>query len=240
MVLLFYLLSIIVPIKIVYIPFIILLFAIPNSAFRSRNVKSLFILLCIIGLIVVITVSSPALLSLFDQNESNSSSFEFIQSTNNNTVWNIVSEPIKYIKVLLNSIYSNFNDYYIYTAIGGRLSGLSIVIKNEYILGILILFILSIYSSDNTMRINRKDKTLFVFTFVAVMLLILASGYILTRNDYDIIQCVQGRYFIPILLLTPIVLHSDKSKASINDSCYLIVYVLLQVGVIHNLIIATL
>lgn len=106
---------------------------------------------------------------------------------------------------------------YIVTGLCGNSLGMMNIDTSEVFICfcIIIYTILVFAKNENEVKINLITKLVLLFTFVITTLLIYTSVYVQwTLVNNPVVIGVQPRYFLPIILLTPIFL--DNKKLSIN------------------------
>lgn len=216
--------------KIVYLPLCLLLLLIPKEKFKNSKRKYLTIIL----LLLFVTVINIGWLSIAS-NYLNSSS-----TTSNLQKDFIFNHPFKYIDIM----FLTFNDYilkFIYEIFGCSLGNFSINVTNLYIYPATIVFIIiSIFDKplDKNTVFNFKEKLIAIFIPIVVIILIFTSLFIQWNvPGVNIIEGIQGRYFIPILMLFPLMFYTYKINPKINfTNIYLIMFILFENMYILNAI----
>ena len=82
-----------------------------------------------------------------------------------------------------------------------------------FIFPCILIFAMLFFVNNNQekIEINWKTKIVLLFIFICIVLLIYTNLYIQwTTLMRPLIQGVQARYFLPILLLTAIIFNNDK------------------------------
>lgn len=211
---LIYILSILIAsYKIVYLPFCMIFFLIPNERFGSRK-KYWMHAVCAAVLTLII--------SLIWLKACNG----FLIKTGTNSglqIEYIFREPLNYILIVLRTIYENASAW-ILQLCGGSLALLNVSVSGAVILPYFIILINSLLESRKTIDSNvfnnteLKDKKysfLKIICGVIVILctvLIFTSLYVQWTSVYSpIIDGIQGRYFVA--LLYPLYLYLRKDKA---------------------------
>ena len=180
--------------KIVYLPFCLLYILIPQECFGGKKQK-----LFHAGIIAILTAS----LNLMWLGICN----KFLSVSGTNAVAQlayIIKNPIDYIIVLLNTFF-NQSGFWANTMIGSYLGELNIATVPISILLYMGMLMYNFVSPNKTAyRLETRDKIengIFGFVVFSIMLLISTSLYIQWTAPYkDIIEGIQGRYFIPLLL----------------------------------------
>lgn len=194
--------------KIVYIPLCLLLFLIPECRFKSK--KSYQFNVIILGSIIVVLsaiwlkIASRYLVEF----NPNVDSFEQVRF--------ILLHPLKYLMAVINTLFTH-GDFYILSMIGSSLGLLNININLIIIYAYIGIFISLFIRKYET--IERKDNTLTIITLssvLCVIILIFTSLYVQwTPVGKNVIDGIQGRYFIPLML--PVLIGLVKEKQSENE-----------------------
>ena len=216
--------------KIVYLPICLVLFLLPNSKFKSKKDKYLKIFLLAVFVILInivwLVISSTYLIE-FNEGVNSSEQLKFI-----------LSNPLIYTKYLFNTIYENIS-FYVYSMIGFALCYLDVNLSYLFIFIYLIMIII-VFTSDNNEKIELNEKILLLFISFCVVMLIFLSLYIQwTPVGNEIINGIQGRYFIPILLPLTILCNNNliKINKSINKNFLLIIFDIIILINIYSLIV---
>lgn len=154
------------------------------------------------------------------------------------TVVQLISHPIQSIKMFFNSI--NFwGEWYFYSCLGQDLAWFTVKLNYSiFNLWFIVLFLSALKKEVSEFKIYFKLNLLFILLiFVVIFLVMLSMCLFWTPITYDIIQGVQGRYFIPILFLILILTNNQKLAINVNFYRYLnILSIILVVVTIINLI----
>ncbi len=192
--------------KIVYVPLILLLVLIPSDRFKNGRDKYRKL-----AFLVVITL----LINLIWLGISSSHLSEIREGVNEKEqVKYIITNPIKYCKTLFKTICENF-DFYINGISGQMLESYDITLAKGYTFGALILITAICVTENSIYKLNNKQKIIIMFTFLSIILLIFTALYIQwTPLKNTIVEGIQGRYFIPILMLLLIFICDIINKGS--------------------------
>lgn len=195
--------------KVVYLPMCLLLFLIPWQRFGSRKAYYFNIL----GVAVLGAVTfcgwmgfSSAFLTEFRPGVDTGEQISYV-----------LHQPIEYIKTLIRTIDAE-GDYWIRSGRGEYLGWLTI--ETSFLLLSVYGLLIWIYTLfDNDIKGEGLEKTVrFMLCFVAgiVALLVCTSLYLQwTPLRKEIIEGVQGRYFLPLLF--PVFLALKPKKELINN-----------------------
>lgn len=207
------------PAKTVYTCLLLLLFLIPKK--RFANFKKYILT---IGLFFVLAVLTVLILQL--------SSIVKVASVGDTLNWEggvnysiseLLRNPMQLIKILTNTFRTHAN-WYIDTAFGSLLSGLSLSVNVVWIKVYQVLFVLFVVNNEGEDIVRGSwSKLLIAFASVAVIGLVLLSMLVgWTSNFRPQIEGVQGRYFIPVLLPLVLSLRSKYVRLENNIHQYLL------------------
>lgn len=190
--------------KIVYLPLVLLYLIIPEERFGSKKKK--WIHLAIIGtLVVVLNLAWLAVSSGF--------LVEFNPGVNSKEqlVW-IMSHPFGYVVVIARTIVANMQ-LWISNMLGMHLGSFVFNLPSIVFLMSFAMFVVLFMQRDETLKIKKFDRIVFIVTFLIITMLIFTSLYIQwTAVSAPIIDGIQGRYFLPILLLVPLIFCRKDNK----------------------------
>lgn len=194
--------------KLVYLPICIITLILPKEKFDSKKSKYIILglILLFVGILNLIwlKIASQFLLSI----EGNA---------NPNLQMNlIIHSPWRFLAAAYNTSTQLF-DYYLNTALGSSLGLFDVLISNVYIkINILILIFLIFF--DKIKERTKVINYIGLFISIVVILLIYTSLYLdWTPVGKNIIDGIQGRYFVPILPLILIGLSSDLFTIKENN-----------------------
>lgn len=201
--------------KIVYLPLCFLIFLIPKERFKSNKQKYLF---CSILSLIVIIVN----LAWLNVSSQYLGAFESRSNAGDQLKY-ILSNPIYYIGIIFNTI-----DAYAITYLGemvGKTLG-NFNVETSSIMTIVSLGVLFYLISKTKGKKNWKDfifslkeKIFIILVILGTILLMFTSLYIQWTAVYsNIIDGIQGRYFIPILLIISMLwMHKNEVKSKNED-----------------------
>lgn len=133
---------------------------------------------------------APVLSSISDKNINSMGQVKFI-----------LCNPFLYLKVLYNSIVLN-GEFYIMTFLGRNLGLFTLNIPSIIAIIYMLFLIISPFVDNTKKEIDMKDKYKFIIVFILCFVLVLTGLYLIwTPVGYYIIEGVQGRYFVPIVLI---------------------------------------
>lgn len=229
--------ALLAPAKLVYSVLLLMVFIIPLKRFDNKKDY----LIKIFG-IFSIAVVAIALIRMPDVirglgNSSNQISLNQ-EGAHNYTISYVLNNPINTTKIFINTIY-NKGLYYINTTVGQLLSGLTLPVNMFYINTFILLLIASAIKRDDYIsNINIHKKVLIIASVVIIILLVMLSMFLCWTSDFrNIIEGVQGRYFIPVILPLLVVVNNKRIKISrVIDEVLIYMSVCTQFLVIFNII----
>ena len=114
-------------------------------------------------------------------------------------------EPLKYLQMCIGS-YLEYLDGLVFGLGGSYLSWIEATIPNTIIVGLLL--IMGIYSSYEMDEIKLRNKDKMVFVFIIFLALLSTPMMLLSFTDQgsSVVRGLQGRYYLPILVLVMLVL----------------------------------
>lgn len=200
--------------KIIYLPLIFLIFLIPNDKFESVKQKRIYcISICAISIILNLywlSISSSYLVAFHGRSNS-SMQLKYI-----------LTNPIRYVMVLYKTI-----DYYILIyleemvgcSLGKFVVGTSPIMV---LVSIVILFILVVGVKKKGRNLFHIPEKVFIsFLLVGTILLMFTSLYMQwTSYMADMVDGVQGRYFIPLIPVLAMLLMKEKEEIQSQKLIY--------------------
>lgn len=190
--------------KIVYLPVCLLLFLIPKEKFGSLKRKNIFIF-ALAFFVVLINLLWTSKVSIFlTANLHGSNSAKQLKY--------ILNYPFIYLKTLLNT-FDIYADFHIFNMLGRYLSLFNVNVYAPYIYINLLVLLLLLIQNEKTKRETKKnlmlEKVLLIFCFTSTLILIFTSIYIQwTPYMLDYVDGVQGRYYLPIILLVGLAINN--------------------------------
>lgn len=218
--------------KIVYLPFVMLYFIIPAERFGSKRVKwAHAIVLALLLFMLNITWLSTSSQFLFEFNPGVNSQEQLM---------GVLRNPFRYCLVLFNSFYVE-GRFYLSSLLGMSLGAFTFNFPAIFSFVSFAIMAILFAQRDETLNIAPFQRIIFGVTFCAVVLLIFTSIYIeWSPVGLLYVDGVQGRYFLPILLLLPLTMarfcakaHVDKKRTIISLNtivCYALTVNLIAVA----------
>jgi len=220
--------------KMVYLPLIFLVLLLPKEKFKSnKECKSYKIGTIIVCIVITLLIFNLAM-NMPGNREGNNAKVQLQK---------VISNPLNYIAILLGSMNQN-GTWYIETLFGSHLSwseDISLYFIVPY--GLCTMAIMqAMLDNDIKEKLSKKQKYIILGIIVISVILIFSSMYITwTKTDSNIIEGVQGRYFLPLMPLVLILIGSIPIKSHINEEKVLkgigIIGTLMQVYVIMSIVI---
>lgn len=146
----------------------------------------------------------------------------------------ILSDPLRYAGVLLNSMYVN-REYYFQSFIG-NLGWLDTSFPVTFLLIYAVILVLSFLYDESPIQINFMHKSALFLVGLFALILVQTALYIIWTSipeiggvGSDVISGVQGRYFIPIAPLLFIFFQRSFRK-NIDLSRYLVSFSTFSLG----------
>ena len=190
--------------KIVYLPICFLLFLLPNSCFKSKKHKyiyTIFIILIATILNLIWLDISSLYLNAFHHRSNSSLQLEYI-----------ISNPLKYLATFINTLDVYLINYLV-TMVGGQLGPLNINTSAPIVILTLIILFYLIVSNNKKCFLSIKERVFMIIIVLIVVALVFTSIYMQCNSvENKIIEGIQGRYFIPLLLLLAGAFMSNKKN----------------------------
>lgn len=201
--------------KIVYLPLCFLIFLIPTERFQSKKQKYLF---CSILSILVI------LLNLFWLKISSQYLVAFESRSNSSLqLQYILQNPLRYIITIFATI-DSFSIAYLEQLVGHSLGKFNVSTSSVMVIISLGILFYLISKRNKNKKLHKpvfslKEKLYILVMLLGTILLMFTSLYMQWTAVYsDTIDGVQGRYFIPLLLVIAMLWMSQKEKDSPDEN----------------------
>lgn len=207
--------------KIVYLPLCLMLFLIPKERFGSLKKKNIMILTLAV-FVVIINLGWTGFASRYlDSNVNGSSSSEQIDY--------VIHNPHKLVPIAVNTLHQKSSEMLL-TMFGAHLGYYKVHVFLPYIYLLIAIFIVSLFVKNEKV-VENGQKSLFGFIVFSVCVLIGLSLYIQwTPLMKPVIDGIEGRYFIPIMLLVAILFTNRQIEYKGN---LLNKYILLSILIIN-------
>lgn len=208
------------PAKMVYVCICFLCLLIPKERFSNikvcGNKKVICIVLILVCSIAAFSINSASTL------ESRLKSTHIVPWNNEPgyTISYLLNNPGRTIEVLLHTLQDK-SSFYLETMIGARLGWLEINVPSILIFLFVILLVLSVFKEEREeIYLNKKDKCLIFIIISCVFAFVCASMLLYwTPLSWNVIEGVQGRYFLPVLPLVLLIFRNSNIilKKNINN-----------------------
>lgn len=143
-----------------------------------------------------------------------------------------LSNKLEAVMLFLRTIVKKF-DHYIFTTLGQYLGSLNLILSRKIFVGWLVTIFAACFKNyDDKKDIFMVHKILYILAFFAVCgATMLAMAFAFTPVGWPTIEGVQGRYFLPVLILLIVIVRNKKIilKRQWND--YFILWVILLQGI---------
>ena len=187
--------------KMFYLPMVFLVLLIPKVCYKSLK-KAVTARTAVISVSVVLSAAWAYIVSrttLYIADEKTGSNLEYI-----------ISEPLKYLNIIGKSILSEGRTW-VRQTFGGNLGWIAVNVFMPFILIYLLLFIYSALTEKGDIKLS--DRICIFSVDLAIFLIVLTTEYVQwTAYRADIIDGVQGRYFLPVIPMTFIAFSSNNIK----------------------------
>lgn len=212
--------------KVVYIPLALLLLLLPKSKFdfKFSRKKMYVILMCGMVLFGILLILN----SLIGANYSGDLRGGDVSTIGQ--IKSVILHPFSYFNTLyIDNIFGKFVDYIISDGLLVNMAYLA-TDKIAWFTAILLMAFLTITDNydytNNKLKVNGfniKTKAFIAVVLLIIMSLIWTSLYVgFTPVGMDIINGVQPRYYIPILILIYLLFNTSKVKCEIKQTTYAI------------------
>ena len=195
--------------KIVYLPLCLFIMLIPKDKFKNTKIKWIFI------------TSLAAIIVLINLYWLNIASGYLSVLTNNPDIQKnyLLHNPLM-IFVLIAKTIMYESDSILSGMFGKYLESFSIIVPFVFVFINMMIFGIICYEKYNNKDTVKKEfKYLTSFILLSIFILIHLSLYIQwTEPYYPYILGIQGRYYLPTLLLVPLLLLKTGNKYKVNKS----------------------
>ena len=214
--------SLLAPCKVIYSLIALVALFIPSSRFASRKQELAIKLGCfgLVALVVLLTrMASIVNLSGVEVTSASELDYRGAETGQFYTLTDILASPIKFFIMYLRT-FDTQGAYYLFTMLGTWLTWFQPEVRSPDIFGVMLVLILLLAllrSADDGMTLPSPVRALCVGVFVVGSLAAMASMLLgWTFNTEQIIQGVQGRYFLPYLPLLLLGLRPRRVEIGAN------------------------
>ena len=190
--------------KIVYLPLIFLMIVIPKERFGTTKKKWIF-LGVLLGAVIILNLAWLMFSSRY--------LVEYRTGVNSKEqLVGILKNPIKYLMVMFRTINVN-GQLWMSNILGITLGAFTFNLPNALFFISFAFSILLFMQRNETIKLKKADRWIFLLVFLMIIALIFTSLYMQwTPLGNDVIDGIQGRYFLPIIVLLPIILNRSNKK----------------------------
>ena len=190
--------------KLVYVPLLLMYFLIPKERFGSSRRKTIH------AVIMIMSVAITGIGWFLFSSRYLGDTLEGVNSSGQ--VAYILSNPIKYAEVLLRTFQVKFK-FYTASMLGMVLGTLQISLPELYVYFSAGFFLLLLVQNKERLKTKTNERITYLATFVVIMLLMFTVLYLQwSPVGHPFVEGIQGRYFLPLLLLVPMFLYNPKPK----------------------------
>lgn len=193
--------------KHVYMPLIFMSVALLfTKGFKNKRNKGF-----IISTIIIMVVIAGAWFIFGSQYRDDRQIIKDMNVNSSEQVKYIISNPVDYIKTVFKTMYER-NSVYLNQFVGGHLGRLEIETGYISTVAYIVLLVISPFLEKSELELERKEKIWYTLIVIGIYFIILTGLYMgWTAIGKNIIEGVQGRYFIPILII-PLLCLIKKNK----------------------------
>ena len=138
----------------------------------------------------------------------------------------VIQQPVHFAKIILNDAVKS-SEPYLYGAIGANLGWLNINVPHLKITILLFLLILSVYFEDNSQEMKRVEWIYTLIITLGVYFLTIVALYLIWSSvGSEVVSGVQGRYFVPILILPALCLARKNNYVKIKNIAFILLIIL--------------
>lgn len=218
--------------KVVYFPIILLIFLlyekIKNSKKREKYLLYFFVILSILGSFIFNSYVSKYAVQMdyYDlHNIDVAGQLEYV-----------IFHPLKYLTTLLTTL--NINSLYIDTFMGESLGWLNIKGSSISTMVLVVLFVIAPFLEKSKLSFKRKEKCFVNFIVFITFNVILGVFYLIYTDLYkEIIEGIQGRYFIPIVFISMLTLVCKKKNIVFKRTnlTYFVLLLLININSLYSI-----
>lgn len=204
------------PCKVVYGAIVLLVFFIPQGRFESRRAAWLWKLgllaVALVGIAVIRGAALVSMLGVAPSSDAPSVSLRGEEAGVRYSLSLLWTDPGAFVELWANTLYVQ-GDFYLSTLVGGQPGWFQVSLIEPWFMVIPYLFLLALANTPNSdepaipAAVRAGLIAVWVITCGGVILSMMV-GYTFTTED--VIQGVQGRYFLPVL---PVLMLSLRAKA---------------------------
>lgn len=190
--------------KIVYAPLVLLYLTIPVERFGSKKAKWLNLggiaaaMLVFNGVWLWISMKVPFATMRQD-----------VYINTGAQLKGIVKAPVRYAKVVADSV-DAWSYHWLWNMLGMELGAFSFRVPATMMLATLVVLVIVLTQRED-LEVKKSDKMIYLLVMFLIIGAMLTTLYLQwTEVGAGIIDGIQGRYFLPILILIPVIIAATK------------------------------
>ena len=213
---LFILLALFAPIKIIYIIMALSVLTISNDKWKNRKllIATGMAILCAGALILV--VKGPDIAAILTSNMMDTRGIGDA-AANSYTIGWVIRHPVMTLLIIIHTLII-YTEKYLTKGLTGEFMGTNVPSFLTALLAGLILLIMM--GTADVRRIEKRERRLTWFIYIvgvfSVFMTFLFTYNNISENQIGVIEGVQGRYFIPFMIYLPWMLSSQKIGKYVN------------------------
>jgi len=191
--------ALLAPAKVIYCPLLLLLFLVKKERFGSMKRKLLSIACVLLVCVLMIAlIQLPTMMEMGSRGETKLNQY----GKYNYTASYALRHPIETAKIFIRSFYQEFF-LWLHQAIGSKMSGLTMEMPAWISVAFMFVLMLAVINKPkHSVALRRRDRAVLWGLILMISALVMASMFVAwTSNNSDLVQGIQGRYFIPLLPL---------------------------------------
>lgn len=206
--------------KAVYIPLILIVCFMPKEKFDSKKQRVWFVVSVVVMFIIMMSSFVLPALTNVAGNIDAGGDVRGGDTSVTRQIQYILEEPVAFVKLLTQSITETFGDYFFgyksrtfFAYMGGNKA-------NLYIMSLVTMLFVTL-TGDNERVLGKWTKGVLGVLTLGVIVLIWAALYLdFTPVGANVINGVQQRYYIPLLLPFLLLFSTNKIQCSIKQTTY--------------------
>lgn len=199
--------------KIVYFPMLLLFFLIPKEKFSNQKMRILAFTV-MIGIFLV----GNGIWKLMPKGSGEVA----IRASATEQLYYTISDPMRTLGVLANTLMTLTPQYFMEMIGGWNTPNVISVI-------LLVLLLTTIFNKENDeIELKKKDKILLgVISIIEIGLIVVGFYVSWTKAHWDMVEGIQGRYFLPILPLVAILMTKGLIDTKIKNKEWKLLFVII-------------
>ena len=189
-----------------YLPLGFLLFIIPKEKYRDKRFRFIAY-----GTFIFVTTTYYVFQMLTTVRENIGENIVVWSGTPSTTLGQIISNPINSISILYHTIWISI-DNWVNGIFGASLGWFNINIRSTVIIAFMVIFLLTLVNKEDSLYIVKTKTKIFTLIIITLCFGMITLGMWLAWTPYDsiLIEGIQGRYFLPFMLLIPVLAYNKN------------------------------